>query len=1570
MVTTNAMGMPDESFTPASVGRETGSRSVVAAAPGIIRSAAEKDVKAKMEAVDFLKLDSVMGSQAPIRVGNTEIPLETIQAANSGNTTAYDFVVQAVDTENARREAERQRGVLAMTTVTESGQRIVDTTGLTEGTTEYEAAEDLGLRNIRIEEQFRPFIGDDARMKQLISDFYTTGNFFQETGRQVREGFRELPAFLSSMIATGVPAVVDAMFTDDTLEKAWMQRQGRTKSIYDMARSAYSSVGVASTTAESLNEYFKQRYIDRYGQDAYEDAFYDEFYVTDARTGEQVLQKFENPMVSGELAAELLDFGFRELSGTQQALSFYAQNAPVTATFGALHLSNGRKIQTKIKEFADSNNAPEMLTMDPREAMGMIQMVENRKRNAGLLRKSGQRIAGLFGSGATAARNSAANVSQSAQMRRVDGLLDEYETSLSLHRQKNTPPNDAVITLKSGEKVSLNQLETMRDSVLSRRSRLLLNGASNPYMFNLQVDEGLIAVGQAIGYNTLDQFFGNPDFGGAAGALSTALLGRKVVGGTVRTPGNILGFFGRSGPQVTQRGAQAVSTIMTDMFKIIEDVGVLPRGILVDRTVDDVAALIGRPLSGNERDALGQISSLMKRLEPADRDKVFDSIMFYNETRQKVIGMFGEDRQKEVGELFRLNFAHVTGLAPLLAFEARAIKIGNTNDLTKAIEAQIQAENSMTQAQVAMDRISELIEQDTGIDVNDREYLTQLVNTFREASDGQFRMMNERRREYLGILQSYRNNLLEDPTEDMDPNILTRVVALEEELGRMPGQPLSTEELAKRRQRIQENGAALQKRVASRFNFLKNIRGSSKHKIYLARAIEDSQDILEDQRYLESREIYRRADDALGDTHVDITTPLKKFLETQGIGDSSDLRVFSAERLFANSRSGRSMMKAFNAASERAIRRQIGETDEDFENFIRSVTEEFRIDADGNEVPNEFYIPGAGTADNPDYIAIALEMEKRIDPEEGEAFIPFMATAFEADEIKRHFTIQGNRISNAQGGATVGQQFKDFAGEIESSLMANENVAAELTTARAEYAKLKFDPFRQDTFGDMADNAAVGPDRRDPTTVQTRRPYKAGQQPHEWFSGITRAMQGILDGDANAPLDLAQQVDGIVDYWSLGRRETVTLEDGSTVRVPIFDEGMTVVGADGEVIEAGAIHLETVKAMARETVYAFWGEMRTRDLKEAARRAAAGEPLKRGEYDFEMVERMNEMSANMKIYVRDKNGTVREESLVTFGDATDPNSILGSETDITQIMALDKNLQREYKKFADEVNGDIGDLAEIAREEVSRDARFVQLLERASGVTGDQLFDRYFVEGSQGTLDELRTLFIDGRVTKGVDKEQASKDFNQIMTYIAFNGMLRRAEVAPSAELGYTSIDGVRRQINTASNAAQLASDLNGPMGDMLETVMSKKHVDNMKALADWMVLSSGTSLGKATPGGIRGISPNELISRAFNIARGMVTPTYVAAEFGFRLLEQQKVSLIAAAASDENAADILAQIVKGDPTSPEQVETLGTILKSIVAREAARNGEELQAYVPPDAYIGVRLAAEQDYETMMTAMP
>ena len=86
-------------------------------------------------------------------------------------------------------------------------------------------------------------------------------------------------------------------------------------------------------------------------------------------------------------------------------------------------------------------------------------------------------------------------------------------------------------------------------------------------------------------------------------------------------------------------------------------------------------------------------------------------------------------------------------------------------------------------------------------------------------------------------------------------------------------------------------------------------------------------------------------------------------------------------------------------------------------------------------------------------------------------------------------------------------------------------------------------------------------------------------------------MQGILDGDANAPLDLAQQVDGIVDYWSLGRRETVTLEDGSTVRVPIFDEGMTVVGADGEVIEAGAIHLETVKAMARETVYAFWGEM-------------------------------------------------------------------------------------------------------------------------------------------------------------------------------------------------------------------------------------------------------------------------------------------------------------------------------------------------------------------------------------------
>ena len=93
------------------------------------------------------------------------------------------------------------------------------------------------------------------------------------------------------------------------------------------------------------------------------------------------------------------------------------------------------------------------------------------------------------------------------------------------------------------------------------------------------------------------------------------------------------------------------------------------------------------------------------------------------------------------------------------------------------------------------------------------------------------------------------------------------------------------------------------------------------------------------------------------------------------------------------------------------------------------------------------------------------------------------------------------------------------------------------------------------------------------------------------------------------------------------------------------------------------------------------------------------------------------------------------------------------------------------------------------------------------------------------------------------------------------------------------------------------------------------------------------------SPDGItRSISPNELISRAFNIARGMVSPTYVGAEFAFRLLQDAEVNAFTLAAENKEANRIMLLLME-DPklVSEQDVKTLSTIVTSVVVREGIR---------------------------------
>ena len=164
------------------------------------------------------------------------------------------------------------------------------------------------------------------------------------------------------------------------------------------------------------------------------------------------------------------------------------------------------------------------------------------------------------------------------------------------------------------------------------------------------------------------------------------------------------------------------------------------------------------------------------------------------------------------------------------------------------------------------------------------------------------------------------------------------------------------------------------------------------------------------------------------------------------------------------------------------------------------------------------------------------------------------------------------------------------------------------------------------------------------------------------------------------------------------------------------------------------------------------------------------------------------------------------------------------------------------------------------------------------------------------------------------------------------------------------------------TEAITIVSDLDNPnVTAILEEFMDDDHIAFLQDIGEYMMYASGTSANAFKPKNqLNAININNVISRAFNIARGMVSPTYVATEFALRLMTQNDINALSLAASDKEAAKIMQKILEtpGEITDND-VKTLGTVIKSLLARTMAKKGIKAEYFVPQQAIV----AAEQEQQ-------
>ena len=95
----------------------------------------------------------------------------------------------------------------------------------------------------------------------------------------------------------------------------------------------------------------------------------------------------------------------------------------------------------------------------------------------------------------------------------------------------------------------------------------------------------------------------------------------------------------------------------------------------------------------------------------------------------------------------------------------------------------------------------------------------------------------------------------------------------------------------------------------------------------------------------------------------------------------------------------------------------------------------------------------------------------------------------------------------------------------------------------------------------------------------------------------------------------------------------------------------------------------------------------------------------------------------------------------------------------------------------------------------------------------------------------------------------------------------------------------------------------------------------------------------------MRKITHNELASRGYNIARGMVSPLYVTTEFGLRIASQAGVNIMNLAVSNEKAAELLLLVIENpENMTKADLSLFNELLKTFLTEQITRQG-----YTVPD---------------------
>lgn len=1235
--------------------------------------------------------------------------------------------------------------------------------------------------------------------------------------------------------------------------------------------------------------------------------------------------------VTEDMAQVLLNTSIDQLSNKEQYGLVLAEASLMMAGAGKMKAATGRKdilgVEKKLKDLAERASKPDatdadieffakykgMSTVQAGEAMRMEGLVSNFNKKSALYALGVDRATG-----------------------NLTKILKERDV---LSQQMRDMRSNGV-NKKSAQYRTV-QAEYNRLGGMAFRSgvtgRVLPNIKEN-FVEAAPLSVAMYAMGESEG---MREFFGGDRLAAEGiGALMYMIVGKPTVKGV----GSAAYWVNQQGGDIVGKGLGVVEYVGNIPFAALGVNGI--KGYLRDGNMQNVRkiykARTGEDLPREVETALTYVGRVSAALDDDGLDQVVTSMQKHQDRMARIVEAFPPGMRPEIEKIVATDFARQSGIGfmnaanRLARFSVDARDAGSLKHLTEQQKylRVMEAESGKTAQMIT--RLREMVANRT--DISDPQEVENYIRSLEAAQTAQTRLVNTEKAALSEQITSFRENILIDPNTEIPPGMLEGLDDMELEL-LAPTLVDDVAMLGKLDAQYARNTELLAQRME---NIALYRRNDAKHLKMTARNLEMSMMERLKNMKRKAKRGFVGVDSKARKAGKTITVN-KMIMDLMEFApdDAGTLEAFfNKKSKFFTGTLGRQMYTVANKMAVRSLEGLEGNT---YENLRKLHT---------NPNAGEYFL---GESAQPLDIML-FYMNRGEGPE-------FKATPGEVMDVFSAFRDYAIRTGDDE----LASMYDGYSRNVEK-LIKNQapELFADWQKARAIYQTEWFDKLRvngplgkihksqngpvkavgklEDSEGQETyffEDIAIGEEIPEGAVISDRLfqlAYK-GATPLEPFDPLTEGISKALRGDDAAITTIVKIRDQFIQEFS-----DISRMGGAEF---VFDLSTDV----------GERDFNLVKNVLEEVVYAKWGKQAAKQLQQRSSPLAATQG---GGYDWESIENLNEVQDALTVLVKvpGKERPVRMK-LVDLDDMLEQdrgiasilNKARSGDGDPSDMVILE-----EYEKYQRRVVQQ----SEAVRSKVISDTNIqddgAKLINRFIGQnTPRQFFETMVVNGSANAIEELRgevLAKVGDRFTTevgGVQRTYSTEEaFDRGISYLLIRGMMDYGGVAPVQGKKNVGLDG-EEFTNMALYTPEMIvealerDNVKAILGRYMDSDHQQFISDMAETLSEEMAyVSRQQGIEPKIDNIVRPMNTNQLISRAFNLARGMVSPQYVAAEFGVSLASQAGLDLMKLAAGNKEAADIMLRMIKfpKDMTKAD-LDTFDNLVTDFVISELGQLGEE-----------------------------